>query len=69
MFRCRLFSLRTLSRRFCTSVIVERAPGIVATEGNPAREIARFADQTAADLLVMGRHGRGGFERLFHRNE
>lgn len=33
-------------------------------DGEPWREIRRMADELAADLLVMGTHGRGGFERL-----
>jgi nucleotide-binding universal stress UspA family protein len=33
-------------------------------EGDPAREIERVANALPADLLVMGTHGRGGFERL-----
>jgi nucleotide-binding universal stress UspA family protein len=33
-------------------------------EGDPAREIARSAQDLPADLVVMGTHGRGGFERL-----
>jgi nucleotide-binding universal stress UspA family protein len=32
-------------------------------EGNPAKEIVQQAE--GADLLVMGTHGRSGFERLF----
>jgi len=45
------------------------APGtradVVVTEGSPAKEIVRQAEHLPADLLVMGTHGRGGFERLF----
>ena len=52
-------------RRFCGSVIVGGSPEIVVAEGNPAKEIARLAGEMPADLLVMGTHGRGGFERLF----
>ena len=33
-----------------------------AVEGDPAREI--LAEATSADLIVMGTHGRSGFERL-----
>ncbi|HET7291039.1 MAG TPA: universal stress protein [Vicinamibacteria bacterium] len=33
-------------------------------EGDPAREIARLAETLPADLLVLGTHGRGGFERF-----
>jgi nucleotide-binding universal stress UspA family protein len=36
----------------------------VLREGDPAREIARLAEELPADLLVLGTHGRGGFERF-----
>lgn len=52
-------------RRFASSVTTDSPPEIVVTEGRPAKDIVRVADETAADLLVMGTHGRGGFERLF----
>jgi nucleotide-binding universal stress UspA family protein len=46
----------------------EGAPGIaieaVVREGNPAREILEQATSMKADLLVVGTHGRSGFERL-----
>lgn len=32
--------------------------------GDPAQEIVRMAEETAADLIVMGTHGRSGFGRL-----
>jgi nucleotide-binding universal stress UspA family protein len=38
---------------------------VVVVEGTPAKEIVRHAEMLPADLLVMGTHGRGGFERLF----
>ena len=34
-------------------------------EGDPARAIRAEAEALAADLVVMGTHGRSGFERLF----
>lgn len=37
---------------------------VVVREGSPAKEIVRLADEIAADLIVMGTHGRGGFDRL-----
>lgn len=52
-------------RRFCEGVASGDAPEIVVVEGTPAGEIVRIAEQVRADLLVMGTHGRGGFERLF----
>jgi len=33
-------------------------------EGTPAAEVLHQADERSADLIVMGTHGRGGFERL-----
>jgi nucleotide-binding universal stress UspA family protein len=33
-------------------------------DGDPTRTILDHALETAADLIVMGTHGRGGFERL-----
>ena len=46
----------------------EGAPGItieaVVREGNTAGEILEQADSMKADLLVIGTHGRSGFERL-----
>jgi nucleotide-binding universal stress UspA family protein len=38
--------------------------GFAVAEGNPANEILDRARTTASDLLVMGTHGRSGFERL-----
>jgi len=35
-----------------------------AQDGDPARNIVDHALETAADLVVMGTHGRSGFERL-----
>jgi nucleotide-binding universal stress UspA family protein len=34
------------------------------TQGSVAGEIVRFANELPADLLVMGTHGRSGFDRL-----
>jgi nucleotide-binding universal stress UspA family protein len=36
----------------------------VVTEGNIAGEIVRSAEKTRADLVIMGTHGRSGFQRL-----
>jgi nucleotide-binding universal stress UspA family protein len=36
----------------------------VFLEGDPASEIVRYAQESAADLVVMGTHGRTGVERL-----
>jgi nucleotide-binding universal stress UspA family protein len=37
----------------------------LVVEGNPVKEIIRKAESLPADLLVMGTHGRSGFEALF----
>lgn len=51
-------------RRFCGPLPASRAgpASIVVKEGKPAEEIVREAEH--AHLLVMGTHGRSGFERL-----
>lgn len=42
----------------------EQAPvDAVVAEGDPARQIVQRARETRADLVVMGTHGRSGFER------
>lgn len=33
-------------------------------EGGPSREIVAYAEQSGADLVVMGTHGRGGINRI-----
>lgn len=52
-------------RRFCG--LLTTAPSapvaIVVKEGNAAKEIVQEAERD--DLVVMGTHGRSGFERLF----
>ena len=51
-------------RRFCGALPdVHGRLSVVVKSGTPAYEILDAAD--AADLLVMGTHGRSGFERLF----
>jgi nucleotide-binding universal stress UspA family protein len=35
------------------------------TEGHPATEILRVAEETCCDVIVMGTHGRTGLGRLF----
>jgi len=39
-------------------------PDVVIDEGNPAERILAHAVLLQANLIVMGTHGRGGFERL-----
>lgn len=43
-----------------SSIPVERR----MLEGNPAREIVRYAESSDVDLVVMGTHGRGGLNRI-----
>ena len=38
---------------------------VIVRPGDPAREIRREAEQLPFDLLILGTHGRSGFERLF----
>jgi nucleotide-binding universal stress UspA family protein len=54
-------------RRFCRLGDARQGARVDVTvmEGKPATEIVRHAETLPADLLVMGTHGRGGFERLF----
>jgi nucleotide-binding universal stress UspA family protein len=54
-------------RRFTvsTSGADQSAADVVVVEGNPVREILRHAEDGRTDLLVMGTHGRSGFEALF----
>ncbi|MGB7219476.1 MAG: universal stress protein [Vicinamibacterales bacterium] len=53
-------------RRFCGPLptVSRGCPAqIVVAEGDPAKHIVLQAERT--DLVVMGTHGRSGFERLF----
>ena len=53
-------------RRFCEPVVGTGVSlEIVLAEGVPAKQIVRHAEEMPADLLAMGTHGHGGFERLF----
>ena len=38
--------------------------GHLLLEGDPAAEIVRHAQQSGADVIVMGTHGRSGLDRL-----
>ena len=35
-----------------------------SVEGPPGKEIVRYADEHDCDVIVMGTHGRSGFDRL-----
>jgi nucleotide-binding universal stress UspA family protein len=52
-------------RRFCGAVatLAGGSVDVVLKEGDPTKEILVQAEP--ADLLVLGTHGRSGFERLF----
>jgi nucleotide-binding universal stress UspA family protein len=51
--------------RFCASALASgHRMDVVVKEGTPAKEIVRQAEELPADLLILGTHGRGGFERL-----
>jgi nucleotide-binding universal stress UspA family protein len=52
-------------RRFTTSAGVGSLDvNLIAEDGDPARNIVAHALATTTDLVVMGTHGRSGFERL-----
>ncbi|HKY32873.1 MAG TPA: universal stress protein [Candidatus Polarisedimenticolia bacterium] len=55
--------MRTLEG-FLSPAAAAAAVQPVLLEGHPARELARWAEELPADLLVLGTHGRHGFERL-----
>jgi nucleotide-binding universal stress UspA family protein len=51
--------------RFVEPALDVRLPvQTVIREGQPAQEIQALAEELPADLVVMGTHGRSGFERL-----
>jgi nucleotide-binding universal stress UspA family protein len=54
-------------RRFCAPLAGPsgRAVDVVVRPGDAAREIRQEAERKPADLLILGTHGRSGFERLF----
>lgn len=52
-------------RQFAGTEPASGAPGeVLLREGHPVREILAQAAAMHADLLVLGTHGRSGFERL-----
>jgi nucleotide-binding universal stress UspA family protein len=52
-------------RRFCDPLGPEGPLEFVVRQGSAVPGIVEQAQQMAADLLVIGTHGRSGFERLF----
>lgn len=60
-----LGSVTDAVRRFCTPVVGDGlVPDIVVRAGLPLADIVAEAG-SRSDLLVLGTHGRGGFDRLF----
>jgi nucleotide-binding universal stress UspA family protein len=52
-------------KSFVTPAVEARIPvQTEVREGDPWREILALAEELPADLVVLGTHGRGGFERL-----
>src|SRR5687768_13481995 len=50
---------------FVADAVADGVPvEMVVREAEPWREILSVADEKAVDLIVMGTHGRGGFEQL-----
>jgi nucleotide-binding universal stress UspA family protein len=54
-------------RRFCAPLLGPsgRSVDIVVRPGDAAKEIRTEAERLPFDLLILGTHGRSGFERLF----
>lgn len=54
-------------RRFCAPLVGRSGQSveIVVRPGDAAKEIRQEAEQLPFDLLILGTHGRSGFERLF----
>lgn len=58
--------LEAEARRFAEDALpADNPPEVLVKAGRPAREIVAHAEAMQADLIIMGTHGRGGFERLF----
>ena len=57
--------VREQVQQFCELLAaVGVTPAIAVEEGDPVKVIVRTVAESAPDLLIMGTHGRGGFERL-----
>ena len=54
-------------RRFCAPLVGPSGQhvDVVVRPGDAAREIRKEAERVPSDLLILGTHGRNGFERLF----
>jgi len=53
-----------LTRFVADAAVLVKATTPVVREGSPAVEILHFAAEHGADLLVLGTHGRSGFEHF-----
>jgi nucleotide-binding universal stress UspA family protein len=58
-------TISDIRRAVATSAAAALGPAIVAEEGRAHDAIMRIAASLDADLLVIGTHGRSGFNRLF----
>ena len=60
--------LRDESGQKLTKLLAENAEGLdaryIVTSGEPAEEILREIDDFRADLVILGTHGRSGFENF-----
>lgn len=54
-------------RKFCAPVLAssDQRVDVVVRPGDAAKEMTREAAELPADLVILGTHGRSGFERLF----
>jgi nucleotide-binding universal stress UspA family protein len=54
-------------RRFCAPLVEPSGQNVevIVTPGDAAREIRTEAERVPSDQLLLGTHGRSGFERLF----
>ncbi len=54
-------------RQFCAPLLASSGQNVevLVRPGDPAREITAEAERLSVDLLILGTHGRSGFERLF----
>ena len=56
-------SLEALIREVKEAAGLERVEPVILV-GDPARELVRYAEENGCDLIVVGRRGIGGLERL-----
>lgn len=63
-FDARAVTTRDLQTMLAPFATAGSGPHLHTTEGNAAAEIVRQARELDADLLVMGTHGRSGFDRF-----